>query len=412
MRVELVSIGTELLLGEITNTNAAWLAAELTASGIDICHAVTVGDNLERIKEVLRQALTRADAVITTGGLGPTPDDITREAIADVMGTQLQRAPELEDAIRSIFEARHRAMPESNLRQADVPVGATWIEQRAGTAPGLICPCEDRVIYALPGVPHEMEEMFHRGVLPDLLARSEKKEVIVSRVIKTWGAGESAVAEMIADRVQQQVNPTIAFLAGDGEVKIRLTAKAASRDAALKLIAAEEAAVRELLGNLAFGVDSDTLASVVGKLLLERGLRISVAESLTGGMVGSTMVDVPGASDWFIGSAVVYTWEAKTALLGVSPELLQVHGAVSSECARSMAEGARRLFGSDIGIACTGEAGPHPLEAKVGQIYFAYSTFAETQTFGTRLPGDRSRVRLYATSTLLDFARRSLIASG
>lgn len=408
MRVEIVSIGTELLLGDIVDTNSAWLGRELTSAGMDLCHQVTVGDNLTRIRQTLEQAIARADAVVVTGGLGPTPDDITREAIAEVMGVSLVRVPEIEELVASIFRSRHRNMPGSNMRQADVPVGAEWIEQRLGTAPGLICPVGDRVIYALPGVPHEMEEMFTRAVLPDLRNRSGQTDVIVSRVIKTWGAGESTVADLIAERVERQDNPTIAFLAGGGEIKVRLTAKASSREEAMTLITEEEQAVTRLLGELAFGADGETLASALGTVAREGGLHLAVAESLTGGMVGSAIVDVPGASDWFLGSAVVYTNHAKAALLGIDPDLLATHGAVSAECARAMAEGARRLFGADVAVACTGEAGPHPLEAEVGQVYFAVSTSSDTRGIGIKLPGDRERVRLYSTSTLLDFARRTI----
>lgn len=411
MRVEIVSIGTELLLGDIVDTNAAWLGRELTSAGMDLCHQVTVGDNLTRIKQTLEQAIARADAVIVTGGLGPTPDDITREAIAEVMGANLVRTPEIEELIASIFRSRHRNMPGSNMRQADVPAGAEWIEQRLGTAPGLICPVGERVIYALPGVPHEMEEMFARAVLPDLLNRSGQTDVIVSRIIKTWGAGESTVADLIAERVEQQNNPTIAFLAGGSEIKVRLTAKARSREEAMALIAEEEGAVTELLGDLAFGADNETLASALGRAACGSGLTLAAAESLTGGMVGSAIVDVPGASDWFLGSAVVYTNDAKTSLLGIDPQLIETHGAVSAECARAMAEGARRLFGADLAMSCTGEAGPHPLEAEVGQVYFAASTSSDTRSIGLRLPGDRERVRLYSTSTLLDFARRIITSA-
>lgn len=411
MRVEIVSIGTELLLGDIVDTNAAWLAQQLTGAGIDLCHRVTVGDNLGRIRDALEQGAARADAVIATGGLGPTPDDITREAIAELMDVQLERVAELEELIETIFRARHRNMPGSNMRQADVPTGATWIEQRLGTAPGLICPIGDRVIYALPGVPFEMEEMFQRAVLPDILERSGSQQVIVSRVIKTWGAGESTIADLIAERVQQQSNPTIAFLAGAGEIKVRLTAKASSRGEAMKMISAEEAAVTEVLGELAFGSDGDTLSSALGELLMRQDLKIAVAESLTGGLVASTIVDTPGASDWFVGSAVTYTNRSKISLLAVDSELIESHGAVSSQCAQAMAEGARRLFGADVGISCTGEAGPHPIEAEVGQVFLAVSTPNSTSTIGIRLPGDRERVRLYSTSSLLDFARRTIASA-
>lgn len=412
MRVEIVTVGTELLLGDIVDTNSAWLAQRLAENGIDVHFQTKVGDNLNRMVEAFSLALSRADAVVVTGGLGPTQDDITREAIAEVMGTRLHSIPELEERIAAIFRVRTRGMTQNNLRQAEVPEGASWIDQRVGTAPGLICPVDRGVIYAIPGVPHEMEEMFNRAILPDLHSRSGKRSVIVSRTIKTWGVGESVIADMIRTRVDAQSNPTIAFLAGDGAIKVRLTAKAETREEARRVIDEEEVEVRAILGDLVFGIDEDTLAASLGSFLALRGWKIAIAESLTGGMVGSAIVDIPGASDWFAGSAVTYSSRAKISILGVDPVTIETHGAVSAECAREMAEGARRVFSAEIGLACTGEAGPVPAESEVGDVYLAFSGPDSSRTIGVRLPGDRQRIRLYSTASLLDFGRRMLADTG
>ncbi|MDQ3782591.1 MAG: molybdopterin-binding protein, partial [Actinomycetota bacterium] len=256
MRCEVVAVGTELLLGQIVDTNSSWIGEQLALTGIDHLRQTKVGDNLGRIVEVITEALDRADAVIVCGGLGPTQDDITREAIARVMGAELVRDPEVADVISALFASRGRTMPENNLRQSDVPVGATLIPQRTGTAPGLICPVGDQVVYAVPGVPWEMKEMVERAVLPDLAARSGQRQVIVSRVLRTWGESESGVAEQLAPRIaalDEAGNPTIAFLASGIEgIKVRLTARGETVDAAAALLDAEEVAVRAILGGIVF----------------------------------------------------------------------------------------------------------------------------------------------------------------
>lgn len=411
MRAAIVTVGTELLLGEIVDTNASSIARSLAGAGIDLHTKITVGDNEDRIVRALQIALDQAESVIVTGGLGPTPDDITREAIARVMGTPLGTDPAMADRISAIFSSMTRHMPPNNLRQAEIPEGAAFIEQRLGTAPGLICPVGDKVVYAVPGVPHEMKEMLERSVLPDIVRRTGRTDVLVSRVLRTWGAGESAVAELISDRIEAQKNPTIALLAGPGEINVRLTAKAATEAEARALIEPEERKLRDRLAAIVFGADADTLSSVLGAALKERGLTVAAGESLTGGLVGAQIADTPGASDWYLGSIAAYTAAAKTALLSVPEGVIASHGAVSDECARAMAEGARDAFGSDIGLSCTGEAGPDALEAQVGQVYLAVADAASTVSIGVHLPGDRPRIRRYAAATLLDFARRRLGAA-
>ncbi|HEV8064846.1 MAG TPA: CinA family nicotinamide mononucleotide deamidase-related protein, partial [Acidimicrobiales bacterium] len=307
LRVEIVAVGTELLLGQVVDTNSTYISEQLAANGLD-CHFQTrVGDNHARIVLALRTALARSEAVIACGGLGPTQDDITREAIAEVMNVPLRRDPQVLEAIRAMFASRNRAMPENNGRQADVPEGAALIHQTMGTAPGLICPVGQKVVYAMPGVPYEMHDMMTRAVLPDLLERSGEKAVIASRTLRTWGLSESGLAELIAPRIDELEQgglgvPTIAFLASGIEgMKLRLTVKAADAAAAAAALDAEEVQLRALIGRAVFGVDEETMECAIGNLLLGRNLTLAVAESLTGGLLASRIVSVAGASRWFRG---------------------------------------------------------------------------------------------------------------
>jgi len=410
VRCEVVAVGTELLLGQIVDTNSSWIGEQLAAAGIDSHYQTKVGDNLDRIVSALRIALSRSDAVIVCGGLGPTQDDITREAIAAVMNVPLEPDDEVAERIATMFHRRGREMSMSNLRQADVPVGATVIPQTQGTAPGLICPVGHKVVYAVPGVPHEMKDMLERAVLPDLQARSGTAATIVSRVLRTWGLAESTLGETLAPRLSALDaaggNPTIAFLASGIEgIKVRLTAKAGTRDEALALLEAEDAEVRALLGSLVFGVDDDTMESAAGALLEEAGLSLAVAESLTGGLVASRLVEVPGASEWFRGGVVSYASEVKFDVLDVP-----VGPVVSEPAARAMAEGVAKLLGADVGLGITGVAGPAEMEGQpVGTVYLAVAMDGRTDVVHVRLPGDRPRIRQYAAISLVDLLRRRLL---
>jgi nicotinamide-nucleotide amidase len=419
MRVEVLAVGTELLLGQIVNTNAAWLGDQLAAAGADCNFHQVTGDNHTRIVMALRDALARGEGVIVCGGLGPTHDDITREAIAEVMNVPLVRDEAVVARIRSMFEGRGRSMPEVNARQADVPRGASVIDQALGTAPGLICGVGRKVIYALPGVPYEMTEMFTRGVLPDLRRRmTERGEagVVLSRVLRTWGLSESALAELLQARIAtldlEGANPTIAFLASGMEgIKVRITAKAVDSPSAAHLIDNEEREIRQLVGDVVFGVDGETMESVVAGLLEHRGLTLAVAESLTGGMVASRLVAVPGASRWFRGGVVAYDSAVKYELLGV-PE----GPVVTRDAASAMAEGARRALRADVGLALSGVAGPDEQEGRApGTVMIALAGEPGGTGVGSggavelHLPGDRERVRQYATTSALDLLRRHLM---
>lgn len=408
MRCEVVSVGTELLLGQVVDTNATWLGDQLALAGID-CHFQTrVGDNEGRIADVLRIALGRNDAVVVCGGLGPTQDDITREALARALDVPLVRDQAMVASIKAIFESRLRAMPAMNERQADRPGGATFIPQVRGTAPGLICEAAGgKVLYAIPGVPHEMEEMFERAVAPDLRRRSGDPAVIVSRMLRTWGLSESALAERVAPRVDAQGNPTIAFLAqGIEGINLRLTAKAPDRMTALAMLDAEEAELRALLGPIVFGVDEKKMERVVADLLLERGLTAGVAESLTGGMVGARLAETEGASSWFKGSIVAYDSQVKFDLLEV-PE----GPVVSAEAASAMAEGVCKALGADVGIGVTGVAGPATQDDQpVGTVFMAVTLGGRTEVREHHFPGDRQHVRQFATISVLDLLRGRLLS--
>jgi nicotinamide-nucleotide amidase len=413
VRVEVVAVGTELLLGQIVDTNSAWLGETLAAVGIDRHFSTTVGDNLPRIVHALRCALARSDAVIVCGGLGPTQDDITREAIAEVMTVGLQRDDEVAARIAEMFSARGREMAANNLRQADVPVGAAVIAQTMGTAPGLICPVGHKVIYAVPGVPYEMTDMVNRAVLPDLLGRAGEAATIRSRVLRTWGLAESALAEKLAERfdaLEKSGAPlTIAFLASGIEgIKVRLTAKAPDEATALAVLAEEETAVRALLGDIVFGADAETMEAAVGTLLKAGGQTLGIAESLTGGLVGSRCAAVPGASDWYRGAIASYASEVKFSLLGV-PE----GPVVSEETAVAMAVGAAKVLGADIGLSVTGVAGPDEQDGQpVGTVFYGVARDGRTEAVGVRLPGDRDRVRQFAAISLMDLLRRRLLEDG
>jgi nicotinamide-nucleotide amidase len=409
VRAEVLAVGTELLLGQIQDTNSSWIGEQLAVAGVDCLRQVKVGDNLGRIVDALRDALRDADAVVVCGGLGPTQDDLTRDAIAALMGVELARDEAIARRIEAMFRARGREMPASNLRQADVPVGASTMAQQPGTAPGLVCPIgPDKVIFAVPGVPSEMREMVAGTVIPELRRRAGDTSIIRSRVLRTWGDSESGVAEKLAGRVdalEASGNPTLAYLASGVEgIKVRITAKAESPEAVDALIAAEEALVRAILGDLIFGVDDETMEAAVLSALGVAGLSLAVAESVTGGMIASRYCAVPGASTVFRGGVVAYASDVKFDLLDV-PE----GPVVSAEAACAMADGVRRRLGADVGLATTGVAGPTEQEGvAVGTVYVGLAVGERVEAVALKLPGDRERIRAFATISASDALRKVL----
>ena len=424
MRCEIVAVGTELLLGQIVDTNSAWIGEQLALAGIDCHRHTSVGDNRDRMLVAMGEALERSDAVIVTGGLGPTQDDITRDVIAELLGVGLVRDESLVARIEAVFGGRGRPMPANNLRQADVPVGARTIDQMPGTAPGLVCPVgtpssadadgdgddSPKVMYAVPGVPWEMHQMVEGTILPDLKRRAGISSVIRSRTLRTWGRSESGLAEDLADeidRIDRDGGATIAFLASGMEgLKVRLTAKAATDAEVDALLADGEARVRAIAGPIVFGVDDQTMESVVLDLLVAQGLRLATAESLTGGMIGTRLTEVPGSSRAFMGSIVAYDGEVKRSLLGV-PE----GPVVSEETVRAMALGACERLGADVSVAVTGVAGPDPQEGQEpGTVWMATCVDGEVQAVRTRWPFDRTRIRQFTVITVLDALRIRLLA--
>ena len=409
----MVAIGTELLLGQINDTNSSWMGEQLAAAGIESHLQLKVGDNLARMEDAIAVALVDADAVIICGGLGPTHDDLTREAIASIMGVELAHDPAVAAVIEEMFARRGRVMAANNMRQALVPAGATVIAQTRGTAPGLICPVGDKVIYAVPGVPHEMKDMFERAILPDLLARSGERAVIKSRVLRTWGESESRLNERLDGIIAELDglgNPTLAFLASGWEgIKVRLTVKAPDDVSAARTLDAWDRRVRAEIGDIVFGTDDDTMESVVLRMLGDRGWTFGVAESVTGGLVGGRLTNVPGSSSVFRGGIISYASDVKFSLLGVDEGPV-----VSEEAAAQMAAGARRALGCDVALALTGVAGPEEQDGRpVGTLCVA-AAFPDGSTVTTTatLPGVRDQMRQLSVITALDFLRRHMLATG
>jgi len=402
VRCEVVAIGTELLLGQIVDTNSSWIGEQLALAGIDSHFQVKVGDNFSRMEATIRHALDRSDAVICCGGLGPTQDDITRDVLARIMGVSLVRDEVIVEKIRHMFESRGRVMTDNNRRQADVPEGATLIPQMPGTAPGMICPVGDKVIYAVPGVPHEMREMMEGTILPDLRRRSGQVAVIRSRVIRTWGQSESGLAEILARRIEELDeigNPTLAFLASGIEgIKVRITAKAEDVPTADSILAAEETNIRGLLGDVVFGIDDQSMEAVVIQALRARGMTLAVAETVTGGVMASRLTDVDREYDVFRGAAVLPGQHAA-----------EVPHEAAAERAAAIAAQVKATFGADVGIAAVRpyrEEGHTP-----GTVLLSLAIGDKRHDASVDLFGDRTRMRNYTVIGLLNFLRKTLAES-
>jgi nicotinamide-nucleotide amidase len=403
--VEVIAVGTELLLGQIVNGNAAVIGAALAERGLDAHFQQVVGDNLGRISTAIRTALDRSDAVVITGGIGPTQDDMTREALADVTGRELMFSDEYADRLREWWARRGREMPESNLRQAYHPEGAEMLDNPRGTAPGLMVEHEGKLIFCVPGVPAEMEYLMTAEVLPRLAASSGSEQVIASVLLRTWGRPESEVAEVLDDLYTGSVNPSLAFLASNSEIKIRITAKAPTAVEARDLIQPMEMEVRSRLGESIFGTDDETIERVLLHLLSERGQTIGTAESMTGGMVTARLTEVPGSSAVVKGGIVAYDTELKRKLLA----LPDVPGVVTEEAAVALATGARSLLGVDVAVSVTGSAGPEPLEKPVGTVMIGVATPEDVRARELRFTGDRDRIRAFGSTAALHLARLAIV---
>ena len=361
MRAEILSIGTELLLGQIVDTNANYLAQQLPALGLDLYYVSQIGDNLQRLAGALRQAIDRSDVIITSGGLGPTEDDLTREAIAEVLGEKPQVQPDLEEQLREFFKRRGRTMPERNVKQATLIPSARSLPNPVGTAPGWWVERDGKIIISMPGVPHEMHKMWEEQAQPRL-AKLISGGVIVSRVLKLAGIGESHAEEALGE-LTRSTNPTLATYAKSDGIHLRLTAKAPTQAQADKLLEAFEPGVKARVEDWLYGTESDSFPAVVGAILRERGLKLAVAESATGGALASLVTEAPGASDYFVAGYVAYSAEAKRAL-GVEQHILQQFGTVARETTCALAAAARKTAGADVAVATTGNAGPSASEDK------------------------------------------------
>ena len=402
MRCEVVAIGTELLLGIINDTNSSWIGEQLALAGIDSFYQVKVGDNFARIEATLRTALERSDAVICCGGLGPTQDDITRDVIAKIMGGGMARDEAIASEIRRRFESRGRHMTENNLRQADVPVGAQTIAQMPGTAPGLVCPIGDKVIYAVPGVPRDMKTMMEGTILTDLRARAGDTGVIRSRVLRTWGLSESGLAEILNDRIEEldkTGEATLAFQASGIEgIKLRIVAKRDDEAAAAAALDAEEAIVRPLLGDALFGTDDENMEVAVIKALRQRNMTLAAIETLTGGILSSRLTAADLAMQTFFGGSVL-----PAALMPG-----QASGSTPAERAMALAAKARADFGTDVGIAAIE---PEPEEGMApATIVMGVAIKEDTASDSIIWYPDPERMRNYAVISVLDFLRRTLAA--
>ena len=390
MRAEIISIGTELLLGEIIDTNAAFIARAMAELGVDLYHKSTVGDNLERIVAVLKQAWERSRVIITTGGLGPTQDDLTREGIAALLGEELLLDQGELAKMREFFLRLGRTMTANNERQAMFPSSAKPILNPEGTAPGLLVARDGRFLFALPGVPVEMERMLGAEVIPTLRT-AVTAEPLFSRTLRMVGIGESAMAQVVADLIEGGRAPTVAPYAKRGKTRLRLTVRASDASTAQAMIQPVEAEIRRRLGRHVYGADDDTLEAVVGGLLAAGRLTLTTAESCTGGLIGHRLTNVAGSSAYYLGGVVAYDNTVKVGLLSVAEPVLTAHGAVSEETARAMAEGVRARLGADLGLATTGIAGPGGGTPKkpVGLAYLALATDSGTQIRRVRFPWDR-----------------------
>lgn len=407
MKAEIITTGTELLLGEILNTNVQYLSRRLNSMGFDVLYHTTVGDNPERMQAVLEKAMERADIIITSGGLGPTRGDITKEMVMQVCHTESYLDLDTWGRIDAYFAKKGVCRPANNDKQAYVPLGAEILQNDVGTAPGLWLEYQDKLFILLPGPPSELTDVCEKQLWPRLLRRFADHGVILSRTLHLRGLGESLAAEKLDALIMAQSNPTIALYARYGEILARLTAKAAGEVQAKVMLDTCEQQVRQYVDEYIYGVDDATLAACLGQELLKQGKTIAFAESCSGGLASSLVTDVPGSSEYLLGSVVTYTNMAKNKLINVQQDTLSRYGAVSRETACEMAAGVRRLLGSDLGVSITGNAGPSASEGKpVGLVYIAVATedvvYCQEHRFASTRTENKLRIALAAISMAID----------
>ena len=415
MVAEILCVGTELLLGDIVNTNAAYLAKQLASLGIDLYTQSVVGDNPERLKESLAIAFSRADLVLMTGGLGPTYDDLTKETVAAYFGRKMQRDEHSYQRLMEYFAKVGKEPTPNNLKQADMPEGAVVFDNDNGTAPGLAVEGNGKIAVLMPGPPYEMTAMFEARIRPYLQKFSEK--VLVSRTIRIVGMGESEVEYRLRDYMLSHLNPTVAPYAKQSEVQLRVTASAKTQEQAYALIEPVVAEIQEMLGDVVYGVDVENMEQAVVQQLKEKGLKVATAESCTGGLISKRITEIPGASDVFECGVCSYANRIKHELLGVSQRTLEQFGAVSEQTAREMAEGIRRLSGADIGVSVTGIAGPGggTPEKPVGLVYLGVSSEGDSKVVrylsGSKKAGSREHIRYIASQQALKLVLEAIRAN-
>ena len=409
MNCEIIAVGTELLLGDIVNTNAQFLSQKLSSLGLDVYHQVVVGDNLERLVEAIKLASSRSDIIITTGGLGPTDDDITKLGLAKALGVEMVLELDSLERIKNYFTGYGKPMPIINERQAYIPVGCKAVANDNGTAPGIMGEYDNKTYISLPGPPREMIPMFEEKIMPYLKQKSNY--IIKSHTLKVIGIGESSLQECLGDIIINQSNPTVALYAKDGEVQIRITTKTQDEVLAYEKIQSVEKQIRHILGINIYGSDEDTLESVINSLLKDKNKTIAFAESCTGGLISSRFTDIPNASASYINGVVCYSNDAKISILGVNKETLNKYGAVSMETAEEMALGIKKISNTDIGVSITGIAGPSGgSETKpVGLCFIGLAIDDTVKTYSYIFNGNRLRIKRQASTKALDILRRTIL---
>ena len=409
MKAEILAVGTELLMGQITNTNAQYISSKLPLVGVGVYYHTVVGDNAERLETSLSLALERCDVVITTGGLGPTQDDLTKETVASLMGKKLVLHQESLTKIKCFFENLHRSMTINNEKQAYFPEGCIIMKNNNGTAPGCIIENGEKVVIMLPGPPSEMKPMFDEQVMPYFMKKCDFK--LESKFLRVFGIGESALEDMLLDLIDGQTNPTLATYAKDGEVTLRLTARVNPGENADDIISPMLSEIKKRTGDALYSLEDEPLDLVAAKLLMERNITIATAESCTGGLVSEILTNVPGISKVFMGGSVTYSNQSKSDLLGVKEETLSKYGAVSKQTAAEMAEGIRKKLATDIAVSVTGIAGPDggTAEKPVGLVFVALASKDGTVIKQLNLWGSRNRIRNVTALHVFDMIRRHVL---